>query len=135
MDSDQGDGLVEEVDDIEKPTRDFLSDDDGDVFVLGKSTTLIIPVLQGSDDVAFVSGSELDLDLVARVGHRIEKKNVQPPGSRLASFNILQIKIAEAEQVYIGRDLLLKPLLIELRVSFQTDALGLPVLHPNPYSW
>jgi hypothetical protein len=83
--------------------------------------------------VGLIRRSELDLDLVACVGLGIAEQQIEAPGVRLATLDILDGQVAEAQESRVLCQESLKPLLVVLRVRLQArglrflDSMALPL--------
>ena len=68
LNRDERNVAVEQADDVEEPGRDLFGHDHGAMVVLRIALALDVPVLDRADNVGFVSGAQLDLNLVAGLG-------------------------------------------------------------------
>jgi hypothetical protein len=89
------------------------------MLILGIPFPLNIPIFDRSDDMGFVRGAQLDLDLVAVTRVRMLRQKVQPPGSRLDSFLIFKYQIAQAQDCWVTGNAGLNPAFIQIGVSSQ----------------
>ncbi len=74
---------------------------------------LDIPVLDGPNNVALVSLTELDLHLVPSIRFGVLKQQVEPAGPWLAALPILKIQVAQSQNRRVRGNLVLKPFLIQ----------------------
>ena len=79
--------------------------------------------------MCFVGGAELDLHLVPSQRLWIAEQKVEPARPRLASFDVLDEEISQAQHARVLSDQALQPLLILSGVRLEADRPGLTVFH------
>src|SRR5262249_44998910 len=112
---------MEQADDIQESAGNIFCNKDGGVLVLRISLSFQVPVLDGSNDMAFISAAQLHLDLVALNSIRILKKQVKPTSPCLSSLLVLEDEFSESQQRWIFRKSILDPTLIQFWVTLQGD--------------
>jgi hypothetical protein len=129
LNRDDGDGAIEEPDDVEKPSRNVFGNDDGAVIVLWVPSLLDIPVLDSPNDVALVGSPQLKLHFISAIAVWVLKQKVEATCVRLPSFFVFQDQVAEPKDSRVVRYPVLDPSLVELSVILQPDTIVLNECH------
>ena len=132
LNRDQWDGMVKQPNDVEEPTRNVLSDDDGDVFVLRVALSLDIPILNGPDNVRLVEASKLQFNGIAPIAIRIGKQQIEPPARRLRSFAANHVGVPQPKPRRVVYQEIMQPALVVLGMAFEADVPRLHKFHVKP---
>ena len=79
LDGHERDHPVEETDNVQKTTGYVFSNNHGGVFILRITFPFNIPIFYGANNMAFVGGAELDLNLVSPSRLSILEQEVRRP--------------------------------------------------------
>ena len=74
---DQGHCPIEQADDIEEAARDVLRDEHRTVLVLRIALPLDVPVLDSSNDMGLIGGTELKLDFIPPFAVEVLEKQIK----------------------------------------------------------
>ena len=129
---DQRNGAIEQRNDITEAGGNIFGDNDGRMLVLRIELSLMVPIFDGADDVAFVGGAELDFDFVAFESFGVLQQEIEPSGAELTPFLILEDQVAKAKNRRVIRDLLLHPSLSEFA---QADRLQFHLIRVPSDNW
>ena len=102
-------GRHAEPDDIKEPARDLLRYDYCTVLDHWRALALHVPILDRPDNMAGISSTQHNLDLVASFIQRVRHNEVDAPTRGLRLLALKDRQLTQPQERWVCRDLLLKP--------------------------